>query len=199
VEEATAGLAGWLVWRSTSKQRSALQLVWNAPVARVWPAFPHTKDAGLSLPLRPRRAMLLDEDSGRSSSAASACIAHRTLMRCGAVRLLSASLLLIKHTARVSQNTYPADLTPPHHRHALSGIDLHTKLRSATQARALWQVESSGPHPTHGTKRAAGSRDEAVALQSKSPAACGHWPWPRTRRGGRIACTVLSTATVSSL
>jgi hypothetical protein len=141
---------------------------------------------------------LLDEDSGRSSSAACTIAfssAHAMWRRPAAI----GKSIIDKAYCKSIANTSPADLTPPHHRHALSGIDLHTKLRSATQARALWQVESSGPHPTHGTKRAAGSRDEAVALQSKSPAACGHWPWPRTRRGGRIACTVLSTATVSSL
>ena len=68
-----------------------------------------------------------------------------------------------------------------HHRHALRNRSTYTTLSARPRKHALsgrWRV---GPHPIHGTKRAAGSRDEAVALQSESPVACGHWPWPRTR------------------
>jgi hypothetical protein len=58
-------------------------------------------------------------------------------------------------------------------------IDLHHTANQLRRPRKHkhCQVEA-GPHPMHGTKRAAGSRDEAVALQSKSP--CHLWSRPRT-------------------
>jgi hypothetical protein len=51
----------------------------------------------------------------------------------------------------------------------------------------------AGPHPIHGTKRAAGSRDEAVALQSKSP--CHLWSKAAYLRSDTIGCTTYPTAT----
>lgn len=126
--------------------------------------------------------MLLDEDSGRSSFAllASPSRAPSHAMwrrRPGAVGKSINDIMQKASRAHRLQTS----LMSSHHQHTtlsrMSRIDLHTKLRSATQARALWQVESSGPHPIHGTKRAAGSRDEAVALSSQnpqSPVATGH-------------------------
>jgi len=141
--------------------------------------------------------MLLDEAGAPSSKPSSLVELVCTAARPGGgghaiIDILQSPPCMQKHSEHIHARPHYCTCPRHHHRH---GVRNRSTCNSARPRKhALWQVES-GPHPIHGIRRAAGSRDEARCWRVDIPSRV--WPWPRRR--GRIGCIVHPTAMTSSL